>query len=467
MSNDASALSPVQPRSLEEESEFEAIYAAVIESGRGRWFLEEFARRNRNSDTMQVLAAVERIEKVIREQRGSSAPASFRSELLEIAATISQTRSAVAALPPAPATSEGGSAGSEVSSGLERLQDLAWTMRERGLDPGVCQQIEGIAERLAAASWLTRPNDARSQQLNEVLQSLEQRIEAMLGAAAEPTPPLHDVHGHSAPISASTSSISHAEILPQPTAEASTTALTLEAEDQEPTNTGGIAHHGMDIAPVTSDVTASDPADALLPEIAHERPHEPLLEMVELPTVATPSSFTDQAAVSSAGRPAPADTASLLPEVELAPTPDQPASAASTHHPELEPSAEAAMFEGDAATATKGAAAETTADDISAEAAPDAEPAPSELLPSLQTVAARDEGLTAVDILQTHPREPDDQAGSSCTEAAPPVETAFLKPAVDFTLMAPAPAAAAPTPQPDPLAALRAMSDAERIAMFS
>ncbi|MCC6779347.1 MAG: hypothetical protein IT537_22430 [Hyphomicrobiales bacterium] len=443
----------------------------MIESARGRWFLEEFARRNRNSDTMQVLAAVERIERVIREQRGSSAPASFRSELLEIAATISQTRSAVAALPPAPATSEGGTAGSEVSSGLERLQDLAWTMRERGLDPGVCQQIEGIAERLAAASWLTRPNDARSRQLNEVLQSLEQRIEAMLGAAAEPTPPLHAAHEHYAPISASTSSTSHAEILPQPTAEASTTALTLEAEDQKPTNTGGIAHHGMDIAPVTSDVTASDPAgalaDALVPDIAHERPRGPLLEMVELPTMATTSSFTDQAAVSSAGRPAPADTASLLPEVELAPPPDQPASAASTHHPELEPSAEAAIFERDTAAVTEGEAAEATADDMSAEAAANTEPAPSKLLPSLQTVAASDEGFTVVDTLQTHAREPDDQAGASCTEAGPPVETVLLKPAVDFPLMAPAPAAAVPTPQPDPLAALRAMSDAERIAMFS
>ena len=37
-----------------------------MESARGRWFLEEYARRNRNADTKLVLSAIERLERLVR-----------------------------------------------------------------------------------------------------------------------------------------------------------------------------------------------------------------------------------------------------------------------------------------------------------------------------------------------------------------------------------------------------------------
>ena len=36
---------------------FDSIYQAVSETARGRWFLGELAKRNRTSDTEQVLLA--------------------------------------------------------------------------------------------------------------------------------------------------------------------------------------------------------------------------------------------------------------------------------------------------------------------------------------------------------------------------------------------------------------------------
>lgn len=45
--------------------DYEAIEAAVMETARGRWFLAEFARRNRTADTALLLAAIERLENLV------------------------------------------------------------------------------------------------------------------------------------------------------------------------------------------------------------------------------------------------------------------------------------------------------------------------------------------------------------------------------------------------------------------
>src|SRR5580700_8716429 len=42
-------------------ADFEAIYEAVMATDRGRWFLSEYARRNRHTDTAIVLAAIDRL----------------------------------------------------------------------------------------------------------------------------------------------------------------------------------------------------------------------------------------------------------------------------------------------------------------------------------------------------------------------------------------------------------------------
>ena len=62
MANDAFALSPISARAaLPSEDDYQAISDAFMETSRGRWFLTEYARRNRNADTSMVLEAVARI----------------------------------------------------------------------------------------------------------------------------------------------------------------------------------------------------------------------------------------------------------------------------------------------------------------------------------------------------------------------------------------------------------------------
>src|SRR5476649_1129108 len=70
MADEAFALSPISARATQPgEADYDAISEAFMETSRGRWFLSEYAKRNRNADTRMVLDAVARIEQSIAAQR--------------------------------------------------------------------------------------------------------------------------------------------------------------------------------------------------------------------------------------------------------------------------------------------------------------------------------------------------------------------------------------------------------------
>jgi hypothetical protein len=90
-------------------------------------------------------------------------------------------------------------AATDIVVAAERLQDLAWTMREHGLDMTTCEQIETLASTILSASSLRDPADRRAQKLGEALRYLERRIDSMIESTAErakvpsgeiPAPPL-------------------------------------------------------------------------------------------------------------------------------------------------------------------------------------------------------------------------------------------------------------------------------------
>src|SRR5258707_7459955 len=70
MADEAFALSPISARAAQpREEDYDAISEAFMETSRGRWFLGEYAKRNRNADTRMVLDAVERIEQSLAAQK--------------------------------------------------------------------------------------------------------------------------------------------------------------------------------------------------------------------------------------------------------------------------------------------------------------------------------------------------------------------------------------------------------------
>src|SRR5580692_11859820 len=97
MSEELFAISTIPPAPAA-QGDYDSICAALMHTERGRWFLEEYAKRNRSADTRLLLAAIERIEAVVCAERNKQAQQGFRTDLLEMAQAITRTRAEVAGI---------------------------------------------------------------------------------------------------------------------------------------------------------------------------------------------------------------------------------------------------------------------------------------------------------------------------------------------------------------------------------
>jgi hypothetical protein len=191
MSEEPFAVSKLPPPPAVER-DYDSICAALMQTERGRWFLQEYARRNRSADTQVLLAAIERIEAVVCADRNRRLQAGMRSDLLEMAEAITRTRAEVAEIradarqpaaagpdreaSPQPRRPHPG----DVFATAERIREVTWAMRGHGFDPSTCDQLEELAASILSASSLRDPTDHRASKLSEVLQYLEHRIDALL-----------------------------------------------------------------------------------------------------------------------------------------------------------------------------------------------------------------------------------------------------------------------------------------------
>jgi hypothetical protein len=79
--------------------DYEVLEAAVLESSRGRWFLEEYSRRRGSADTRVLLDAINRLESLISARpAGPVASAADRSDLISLMHAIRKTRAEMAAV---------------------------------------------------------------------------------------------------------------------------------------------------------------------------------------------------------------------------------------------------------------------------------------------------------------------------------------------------------------------------------
>ncbi|WP_413993440.1 hypothetical protein ACMDCR_15920 [Labrys okinawensis] len=91
-------MQPARPEPLLSDEDYGAIEAAVMETARGRWFLAEYARRNRNADTDAVLSAIRRLERLVQ----SAGTFDARDEVTRGMADIAQAIAAAQIVPAAP-----------------------------------------------------------------------------------------------------------------------------------------------------------------------------------------------------------------------------------------------------------------------------------------------------------------------------------------------------------------------------
>src|SRR5258708_23151547 len=97
MADEAFALSPITARATQPgEADYDAIREAFMETSRGRWFLGEYAKRNRNADTRMVLDAVARIEQNLAAQKDAAPYHALPYALAALREAVDEARASAA-----------------------------------------------------------------------------------------------------------------------------------------------------------------------------------------------------------------------------------------------------------------------------------------------------------------------------------------------------------------------------------
>jgi hypothetical protein len=162
MAHQAFALSPITARaSLPSEEDYEAIREAFQETARGRWFLDEYAKRNRNADTRMVLDAVARIEQTIAAQKQPPPPVVVD----RLPAALMSIRSAVAKAEGAATTAFDGQRIEEnlapIRKGSRIIKEISWRWREIGADGRICDLIDSQVAAIDTACTQLAETDPR------------------------------------------------------------------------------------------------------------------------------------------------------------------------------------------------------------------------------------------------------------------------------------------------------------------
>ncbi|WP_201759983.1 hypothetical protein [Bradyrhizobium sp. AC87j1] len=213
MANEAFALSPMSARAAEpNEQDYDAIREAFMETARGRWFLGEYAKRNRNADTSMVLDAVAKIEETLAAQRQPVVEDRLPEALVEIRRAIREAETiAIAAVDPTAIEASLAA----IPRGVRIIKEISWRWREIGADGRICDLIDSQLASIEAACGQISTIDPRVE-LKAAFDLLRDRVEQTDGGATpQAAPPA------SAPVQEAPSSVAEAAVETAPAAMAS------------------------------------------------------------------------------------------------------------------------------------------------------------------------------------------------------------------------------------------------------
>ncbi|MGY8711468.1 hypothetical protein RAD16_37530 [Bradyrhizobium sp. 18BD] len=271
MANEAFALSPMSARAAEpNEQDYDAIREAFMETARGRWFLGEYAKRNRNADTSMVLDAVAKIEEALAAQRQPVVEDRLPEALIEIRRAIREAETiAIAAFDPSAIEASL----APIPRGVRIIKEISWRWREIGADGRICDLIDSQLASIEAACGQISTIDPRVE-LKAAFDLLKDRIDQTAGDATpqaeRPAP---------APV----------QEAPAPTAEAAPVEPAMASETPV-----AFAETPQDIAPAPEPEAAVETADAVAMA-------EQAIDVADAPEIAAESSAAlDNATTESA-----------------------------------------------------------------------------------------------------------------------------------------------------------------------
>jgi hypothetical protein len=154
-----------------DSDDYDAIEAAVVETERGRWFLKEYARRNRNADSLLILEALDHLNRLMKDRADRSraseagdAPADRTG--LGLRATRLFLRDAAA----------------DIRHAIGRIENRRDAWRILMPEEPSANGVDGAALRAAGSEALGSVDD-----ILRTLRRLEGRIGVMLATGEPPT----------------------------------------------------------------------------------------------------------------------------------------------------------------------------------------------------------------------------------------------------------------------------------------
>lgn len=189
MADEAFALSPISARAAQpSEEDYAAIHEAFMETSRGRWFLGEYAKRNRNADTRLVLDAVARIEESLAAQKQAAAEADLAEALAAIRNAVTEAQAAANAGLDGLAFDE---RLAPVARGVRIIREISWRWRETGADGRICDILDSQVAAIESSAGQLSTGEARAA-VDQAFAAIEARIDEYSRSEAPPAQARHE-----------------------------------------------------------------------------------------------------------------------------------------------------------------------------------------------------------------------------------------------------------------------------------
>jgi chemotaxis protein CheZ len=201
---------PVTPVADADVAYYQALEDAMMQTPRGRWFLLEYARRNRLEETTTLLSAMNKLTASIEETRATTSLDIMRRELQEMSASIVQTRREIASIKPSESGNDKIEAATEeldqvvrateqatadILTASERLAAIGGELQAAGADPKLCSEIEELSTNIMLSCSFQDLTGQRTSKVVHALRYIEQRVNSMIqiwGVNARDAVPVDD-----------------------------------------------------------------------------------------------------------------------------------------------------------------------------------------------------------------------------------------------------------------------------------
>ena len=188
-----------------DDREYRQIEAAVEETERGRWFLREFARRNRAADTDRMIQAVENLYRTARETAADARFAFIYHDLHELKQSIDRSRTNLAetnrddtAIDAAKRAADVLEAArrteADMQGAAERIQQIADELRAEGAETDMCDELASHAAGIYMAASFQDFTSSRLSTVIEAMEMMEEHVARILARFEEEAKRMDALH---------------------------------------------------------------------------------------------------------------------------------------------------------------------------------------------------------------------------------------------------------------------------------